>query len=128
MIANDDFIEYAEVHGNYYGTAKAGILSIQERKKIPLLDIDVQGAVKFEKQFPYANFILVCPPSIQSMRDRLEKRGTENEQNIAKRIANAPGEIQALLGWKEKVNYRIFNDDLSVSSKVLNSLLLALYP
>jgi guanylate kinase len=41
MIANDDFIEYAEVHGNYYGTAKAGILSIQEQKKIPLLDIDV---------------------------------------------------------------------------------------
>ena len=41
MIANDDFIEYAEVHGNYYGTAKAGILNIQERKKIPLLDIDV---------------------------------------------------------------------------------------
>ena len=128
MIANDDFIEYAEVHGNYYGTAKAGILNIQERKKIPLLDIDVQGAVKFEKKFPYANFIFVCPPSLKSMRDRLEKRGTENEQNIAKRYANAPGEVEALLGWREKVNYRIFNDDLAISSKVLNSLLLALYP
>jgi hypothetical protein len=62
------------------------------------------------------------------MRDRLEKRGTETEQSIAKRCSNAIGEIEALLSWREKVNYRIFNDDLAISKKVLNSLLLALYP
>lgn len=115
MVDNDEFIETAEVHGNFYGTAKAAIIKIQEQRKIPLLDIDVQGAIKFEKKFPYANFVFVCPPSLQSMKTRLEKRGTETEQSVAKRCANALGEVEALLSWREKVNYRIFNDDLALA-------------
>lgn len=62
------------------------------------------------------------------MKSRLEKRGTETEQSIAKRCENALGEVDELLSWREKVNYRIFNDDLELAKKILKSLLLALYP
>ncbi len=72
--------------------------------------------------------MFVCCPTLKSLRERLEKRGTESEQSIAKRCANSIGEVEALLSWREKVNYRIFNDDLAIAKRVLKSLLLALYP
>jgi guanylate kinase len=128
MEANDEFIETANVHGNFYGTAKAGITKIQDQKKIPLLDIDVQGAVNFEKKFPNSNFIFVCPPSLQHVQDRLIKRGTETEKSMKVRMENASGEVDYLLHWREKINYRIFNDDLETSKTTLLNLLRALYP
>ena len=115
MKAKDEFLETAAVHGNYYGTAKVGITKIQEKQKIPLLDIDVQGAVNFVKYFPNANCIFLASPSLQHMRDRLQKRGTETDETIETRLKNAVGEVDYLLGWKEKINYRIFNDDLETS-------------
>ena len=63
MIANDEFIEHCQVHDKMYGTAKEQITKIQAAKKIPLLDIDVQGAIKFEKVFPDSNFVAVLPTS-----------------------------------------------------------------
>ena len=77
MVANDEFIEHCQVHDKMYGTSKAQIKSIQEAKKIPLLDIDVQGALKFEKSFPNSNFVAVLPKSIASLRTRLTKRATD---------------------------------------------------
>ena len=97
MVANDEFIETAEVHGNFYGTAKAGIYKIQGQKKITLLDIDVQGANKFENKFPHSNFIFICPASLDSMKERMIKSGTETEQSLQTRLANAPKVIEQLL-------------------------------
>ena len=77
MIEQDDFIEYCEVHGNYYGTAKQVIKDIQDQEKIPLLDIDVQGGLKFNKVFPESNFMTILPPTINDLKERLENRGTE---------------------------------------------------
>ena len=68
MIAEDKFIEHCKVHTNMYGTAKEQIYKIQGHSKIPLLDIDVQGALKFSASFPDSNFIAVLPPSIESLR------------------------------------------------------------
>ena len=64
MVANNEFIEHKNVHTNKYGTTKAEIAKIQNQKKIPLLDIDVQGALTFEKAFPDSNFLVVMPRSV----------------------------------------------------------------
>ena len=77
MIDNNEFIEYAKVHSNMYGTTKSQILKIQSEKKIPLLDIDVQGAFKFYKAFPNSNFIAILPPDTDTLEKRLNKRGSE---------------------------------------------------
>lgn len=65
MIEKDDFIEWCNVHTNMYGTAKSQIDSIRAAHQIPLLDIDIQGTVKFVKAFPETNTFFVFPPSIQ---------------------------------------------------------------
>lgn len=68
MIDQDSFIEYFNVHSNFYGTTKAQIKDIQKNEKIPLLDIDVQGALKFEKAFPEANFVAIVPSSVDDLK------------------------------------------------------------
>mmetsp|Transcript_39544 Transcript_39544/g.51800 ORF Transcript_39544/g.51800 Transcript_39544/m.51800 type:complete len:90 (+) Transcript_39544:315-584(+) len=89
MITDDAFIEHCTVHTNKYGTAKSQITKIQSEGKIPLLDIDVQGALKFNNVFPDSNFVAVLPPSIDDLRKRLEGRGTETAEKINTRVGNA---------------------------------------
>ena len=89
MILADDFVEWAEVHSNMYGTAKSQIRSIQSDKKIPLLDIDVQGTENFLKAFPETNTMFIFPPSKDALEKRLRARGTESEATLATRIGNA---------------------------------------
>lgn len=71
---------------------------------------------------------MICPPSIEKMGERLIKRGTETEESINTRKGNATKEISQLLEWKDKVNYRIFNEDLETSKKNFITLIKALYP
>lgn len=97
MIEKDEFIEYCEVHTNFYGTAKSQIQRIQSESKIPLLDIDVQGAIKFEKAFPDSNFVAIIPPSIEALKERLEKRNSETNNSASIRLQNAPSEINLML-------------------------------
>jgi len=93
MIGKDEFIEHCEVHGNFYGTSKNQIQKIMDSKRIPLLDIDVKGAIKFKKAFPDSNFMAIVPPSVASLKQRLVARGTENEKTLATRLGNAPSEL-----------------------------------
>jgi guanylate kinase len=127
MIEKDEFIEYCEVHGNYYGTSKQVIKDIQEREQIPLLDIDVQGALKFNKVFHESNFLVVLPPDVDSLKDRLEKRGTETPESLKKRIGNATDEMKMLVNLDEIFNYRIVNSDLDTSKFVMSKLVEGLY-
>ncbi len=115
MINRDEFIEYCEVHTNMYGTAKSQITGIQKQNKIPLLDIDVQGAIKFEKAFPDSNFIAIIPPSVEALKQRLEKRGTETEKTMSTRLANAPGEIELIFKLRNTFQFRIVNSDLQLA-------------
>ena len=127
MIAQDGFIEYCEVHTNMYGTAKAQIRSIQDSKKIPLLDIDVQGAIKFQKVFPDSNFVGIIPPSVEALKARLVKRGTEKPEQLETRLKNAPGELEQIMGIKDTFRFRVINDDIEVSKMTINRLINALY-
>lgn len=127
MINRDEFIEYCEVHTNMYGTAKSQITAIQKQNKIPLLDIDVQGAIKFEKAFPDSNFIAIIPPSVESLKQRLEKRGSETEKTMSTRLANAPGEIELMFKLRNTFQFRIVNSDLQLAKSTFNTLITALY-
>jgi guanylate kinase len=101
-----DFLEWAEVHGNYYGTSKSWIEAQMQEGKDVLLEIDWQGARQIQKIVPDSIWIFILPPSIQSLEDRLRKRGQDDEATILKRVAAAREEL-AHVG---EANYLVIND------------------
>ncbi|TXI11259.1 MAG: guanylate kinase [Polynucleobacter sp.] len=101
-----DFLEWALVHGNYYGTSKSWIESQMQAGKDVLLEIDWQGARQIQKIVPDAIWIFILPPSIQSLEDRLRKRGQDDEATILKRVAAAKEELSHV----GEANYLVIND------------------
>ena len=115
LLRDDAFAEYAEVHGNFYGTLKSELTGRLDRGIDVLLDIDVQGAMILKQlcaEDPLlsrcAEFVFVSPPSTEVLEQRLRGRGTETEEVILRRLANAKGEIAKL----EEYSYLIINDQL----------------
>ena len=87
------FAEWAEVHGNCYGTPLQATLDTLAAGRDLLFDIDVQGAAQLKKTLPQASFIFILPPSRAVLEERLRGRGSESEESLAKRMANARAEI-----------------------------------
>ena len=125
LIAEDAFIEYAKVHDNYYGTLKAPIEEVLAEGNSMILDIDVQGAAKVRDyvrslaaddplRVGYVD-IFINPPSMEELRARLEGRGTDSPETIARRLANAEGEI-ARAG---EYMFQVTNDDLQLAYRRL---------
>jgi guanylate kinase len=113
MIAAGAFIEWAEYAGNYYGTPLAPIAALLESGKNVLLELDVQGARQMMRKVPDAVSVFILPPSphLETLRKRLEGRGTETEERIRKRLAISEAEIaQAPL-----FNHIIINDDVEMA-------------
>ena len=95
-IDDGKFIEYAEVHGNYYGTSWSSLRDVQKNGKRCLLDIDVQGVQnikKMESDMLKPKYVFIAPPSMDSLKERLIGRGSESEDTLARRTANAQREI-----------------------------------
>jgi guanylate kinase len=109
-IVNDEFIEWEMVYeGKYYGTLKSELQRIWKLDKIPVLDIDVKGAIHVQQEYPINTLsIFIEPPSVDELQTRLNKRGTENEEGILARISKASYEIS----FKEQFDEVIVNDDL----------------
>lgn len=109
-IRNNEFIEWEMVYeGKYYGTLKAELDRIWALHKIPVLDIDVKGAIHVQQQYPHSSFsIFIEPPSVDELRRRLLTRGTENERSLQARLNKAAYEIS----FKHLFNKVIVNDDL----------------
>lgn len=107
-ISNDEFLEYAEYCENYYGTLKSEVDSYLEKGINVILEIEVQGAMKVRELRPDALFVFVAPPSVSELRRRLNKRGTETQEVIDKRIAAAVSELP----FMDKYDYVIVNDAL----------------
>ena len=101
-----DFLESAEVHGNYYGTSKSWIESQMAVGKDVILEIDWQGARQVQKIIPNAIWIFILPPSIQSLEDRLRKRAQDDEATIERRVAAAREELTHV----GEANYLVIND------------------
>ena len=103
-----DFLEWAHVHGNYYGTSKRWIAEQRTAGRDVLLEIDWQGAQQVRAQFPDAVGIFVLPPSLEELRRRLVGRGTDSDEVIARRMAAAEGEMTHV----DEFGYVIINKDL----------------
>lgn len=122
MAANNDFLEWAEVHGNYYGTSKTQIEDALKQGIDIFLDIDPQGAMQLkEKLNGKATFIFIAAPSLQELKSRLEKRGTDKAENIALRLENAKKEVE----YFDKYDYLIINDASDDAFKKLETVYLA---
>lgn len=93
MIENGDFFEWAQVHGNLYGTSRKAIQERLERGEDVVLEIDWQGASQIKQLFSHAVLIFVLPPSWDELRQRLERRGEDKPDVIARRMANAREEV-----------------------------------
>jgi guanylate kinase len=85
-INEDDFFEYAEVYGNYYGTPKWKTLEAIYSGKDVVLEIDIQGALKVKQQYPEGVFIFILPPSMEELKQRIINRGTETEESLRRRF------------------------------------------
>ena len=130
LIAEDAFLEYAEVHGNYYGTLRQPIMDVLNAGHSMILDIDVVGAAKVRHQvfhhLPPENplragymDVFINPPSMEELRARLEGRGTDAPAAIARRLANAEGEM-ARAG---EYMFQVTNDDLALAYRRLCDLI-----
>jgi len=121
MIRSDEFLEHANVFGNYYGTARRFLEEAKEKKHDLLLDIDVQGAEQMKRKLPEAVSIFVLPPDRKTLESRLRKRSEDTEEVIARRLVTASREI----GNYDKYDYILINDDLEESIERLQSIVLS---
>ncbi len=113
-----EFLEWAEVHGNYYGTSR---IFVEEQMKTGtdiLLEIDWQGARQVKKQFPQAAGIFILPPSIAALEERLHKRGQDEPHVITRRLLAAGGEI----AHAPEFEYVIINEEFSVALSQLGAI------
>jgi guanylate kinase len=120
MKRQDDFLEYADVFGNYYGTARSFLKLAQEEGKDLLLDIDVQGAAQIKSRIPEAVSIFILPPNRQELEKRLRTRSLDAEAVIQRRLVTASREIENY----DKYDYILVNDRLEESVDSLKSILL----
>lgn len=108
LLAEDAFLEHAEVHANRYGTLKREVYDRIERGQNVLLDIDPQGAIAVMEKEPGCVSVFILPPSYAELRARLTGRKTDAPEAIERRLGNAKGEIDLL----PRYQYAIVNDDL----------------
>jgi guanylate kinase len=93
MIDQGDFFEWAQVHGNLYGTSKSGVQRSLAHGEDVVLEIDWQGALQIKRLFPHAVLIFILPPSWEELRQRLQRRGEDSPEVIEQRLANARIEV-----------------------------------
>ena len=122
MIKDDALVEYNLVHGNYYGTPKSFVEKTLAEGNRVLFDPDVFGKVNFDKVYPDATGIFILPPSDEELERRLRGRGTDSEEVIQLRLANAKKEIE-FAKTKGKYEYTIVNDDLQKAADELRAIL-----
>jgi guanylate kinase len=121
MVEEDAFAEWAEVHGNMYGTA---LRTLEEARKNGIdlvLDIDCQGARRLKEQFDGGVYVFIIPPSMEELRRRLEGRSTDVQEVIERRIIRAADEIKEARWY----DYIIINDNFDVACQELASIVIA---
>ncbi|MFC3393774.1 guanylate kinase [Brenneria rubrifaciens] len=121
MIQENEFLEYAEVFGNYYGTSRLAIEQILSSGVDVFLDIDWQGAQQIRTQMPQARSIFILPPSKEELARRLRGRGQDSEEVIARRMALAVAEMTHY----SEYDYLIVNDDFDLALLDLKTIIRA---
>ncbi|MBQ6758385.1 MAG: guanylate kinase [Selenomonadaceae bacterium] len=120
-IAEEKFLEYAEVYGNFYGTPLNKIEERLNRGEDILLEIDVQGALNVKRKCPDGVYIFLLPPSLEELKSRIEGRGTENPESLARRLKNAVAEIKIGLEY----DYAVVNDTIDNAAEQIKAILTA---
>jgi len=121
MIEDEAFVEWAQVHDNYYGTTRTVVDGLLAQDRDVLFDIDYQGAAGIRAMYPRAVTVMLLPPSYETLETRLRGRNTDAEDVIQTRMHNARGEIAQLVDF----DYVIVNDDLEQSYDQLRSVFVA---
>jgi len=119
LIAQGDFLEYAEVHGNFYGTSRSFVSPLLEKGQDVLLDIDVQGALNVRKAMPEAILIFLAPPSLQELAMRLRKRATEKKEEVCKRLEDSKWEMSHIRDFQ----YLIVNRSVDPAARDLEAII-----
>ena len=120
-IQDNKFIEWEQIHGNfYYGTLKSTLDEAINKDKTILLELDVKGAMSVKNLYPTKTLsIFIVPPSVEELKIRLEKRGTDNYERIIKRLER----LESELSYKTNFDYHIINDDLDLAVKEIMSII-----
>jgi len=113
MIRNDEFVEWAHVHDHLYGTLKRQLEEMMQKGRDVLLDIDVQGGANIKRQFPDAISIFLLPPDMETLKRRLAGRGTDKEEEIELRLANARMEMK----YRNRYDHNVINDTVGRASE-----------
>jgi len=121
MIAAGEFVEWAKVHSNYYGTTKKEVDRIKAAGKIPVFDVDVQGARNLRASLEGTVLLFIMPPSIETLAERLRMRNTESEEELQIRINNAIKEMREYRNY----DYFVINDNLEEAIDDVRSVIRA---
>ncbi len=117
----DEFLEYAEVHGQLYATSRSQVADAARNGIDLILDIDVQGADQIRQRMPEAVTIFIMPPSREAVEERLRLRNLNAPEDIERRMANAASEVQMYRHFK----YVVVNDDLDRATAALEAIIIA---
>ncbi|MDA3901757.1 MAG: guanylate kinase [Spirochaetes bacterium] len=120
-VENDDFLEWAEVHGHYYGTRKKEIDRIKASGRIPVLDIDVQGASILREKIQDGVFIFILPPSLKVLESRLRNRKTDSDQQIRVRLAASLEEMRGSTNFDYAVINSVVEDAVGDIESILKA-------
>ncbi len=119
LIEEGALAEWAEVHGHRYGTRASVIRDALERGLDVIMDVDVQGGMSIKRLFPEALLIFIDPPSREELERRLRGRATDDEEVIARRLANAIGELE----WGPRYDHRVTNEGLDETVRAVMELI-----
>jgi guanylate kinase len=121
LVAEDAFLEWARVHGNFYGTSREQVNKELAAGSDIVLEVDVQGAASVRKLLPDAVSVFILPPSFEILRQRLLARGTDSPMELELRLRNAPVELTQYVAFE----YVIINDDLNRAASQLAAIIAA---
>lgn len=118
-IDNGEFLEYAEVYGNYYGTLKKGVEDELKNGNNIILEIDIQGTLKIQQTYKNAIYIFLLPPSKNELKNRILSRGSETESSFNLRFSSFADEIKYI----DNYDYVVINDDLNSAVETVHSII-----
>ncbi len=121
MIDGGMFAEWAEIHGNRYGTAANALKEYLRNGNEVILDLDGQGARQIREEFPNSIYVYILPPSWKELEERLRSRRTDSNEDIKRRLENAKEELQ----YAEHYDYIVINDAFNVAVSTLRSIIVA---
>lgn len=120
-ISENNFLEWAMVHGNYYGTPKLNVDEMLNAGKTIILEIDIQGALKIKENSKEGVFIFILPPSMEELKKRIINRGSETQESLMRRFSSAYQEINYI----SKYNYGVINDTVENAVQKVENIICA---